>query len=62
MSREKYRKEVRGELELLEKQDEVELLDQLVEKRVLKEIKDSIQTINYQLNSMNTTNGKVLPL
>lgn len=33
-------------------------LDNLIDELVRKEIKDSIQTLNYQINSMTTTNGQ----
>lgn len=33
-------------------------IDQIVEKRLRKEITDSVQTFNYQCNSMSTTNGQ----
>ena len=43
---------VKGEIENKE-----ELLNAIVEKRLKKEIKDAVQTFNYQINSMSTTNG-----
>ena len=33
-------------------------IEQVISKRLAKEIKDSVQTFNYQLNSMVTTNGQ----
>ncbi|MGL6174829.1 MAG: anaerobic ribonucleoside-triphosphate reductase [Cellulosilyticaceae bacterium] len=33
-------------------------VDEIVRKRLLKEVKDGVQTFNYQINSMSTTNGQ----
>lgn len=64
VSRQKLIKEVTAELTevgLLTETTE-DKIKYIVDKRLRKEIKDSIQTINYQLNSFSTTNGRVLPL
>jgi ribonucleoside-triphosphate reductase len=38
--------------------DRDERIEQITNKRLLKEIKDGVQTFNYQINSMTTTNGQ----
>jgi ribonucleoside-triphosphate reductase len=72
VSRQKIRKQVEKEfaelnaapdifLDYLDSQDDYckldEFIDQITEQRVLEEIKDGIQTIQYQLITMSTTNG-----
>lgn len=58
ISREKYIEEIRHENVLYDMNLSEEDILSLAERRVAKEIKDSIQTINYQLNSYNTTAGQ----
>ena len=35
-----------------------ECFEEIIDKRLAKEIKDSVQTFNYQINSLSTTNGQ----
>ena len=56
MSYNNYIKEVSEELK--EIGGSSELIEKIAHKRLLKEIKDSVQTFNYQINSMSTTNGQ----
>lgn len=57
-SRQKYIEEVKHENVIYDMQLSEENIKSLAERRLAKEIKDSIQTINYQLNSYNTTAGQ----
>ncbi len=61
VSRQKIRKEVMEELETV-KMDNIEhwyeLVDKITEKRVKEEIKRGVQTIQYQINTLNTSNGQ----
>jgi ribonucleoside-triphosphate reductase len=58
ISRQKIRKQVEEELDFIEYPVSPEnLINEIAEKRVLEEIKDGIQTIQYQLITMSTTNG-----
>lgn len=60
-SRQKIRKQVEEEYgnlwERTEKEWE-EVRDNIVESRVRKEIKDGVQTMQYQINTLNTSNGQ----
>lgn len=56
MSYENYKKEV--EAELREINPTPEFVEGIAKKRLREEIKDSVQTFNYQINSMSTTNGQ----
>ena len=60
ISRQKIRKEVEDEFSLVERTyiDETSLIDTIVEKRVKSEIKKGIQTIQYQVVTLMTTNGQ----
>lgn len=61
VSRQKIRVEVESELKELGYDDEPDYLDKvntIAEKRLLKEIKNGIQTIQYQLVTLQTTNGQ----
>lgn len=59
-SKEEITEQVKEELNFakgtIENKDE--LLRSIVEKRLRKEVKDAVQTFNYQINSMSTTNGQ----
>ena len=56
MSYENYLKDVTNELKDFDiPQDEIK---KIALKRLKKEIKDAVQTFNYQINSMSTTNGQ----
>ena len=61
--RKSYEKYLRVYREMFEEEfDEPELVDKLVkkfaDKALKKEIEDAVQTFNYQINSMSTTNGQ----
>lgn len=60
ISRQKIRKEVESEFSLATDTyiDEDKLIDSIVEKRLQKEITKGIQTIQYQLTTLMTTNGQ----
>ena len=60
ISRQKIRKEVEDEFSSIEKTltDKTDLIDHIVEKRVKSEIKKGIQTIQYQVVTLMTTNGQ----
>ena len=58
MSYEKYLVAVTEELQDVEVADKENLIKEIAHKRLLREIKDAVQTFNYQINSMSTTNGQ----
>ena len=61
VSRQKYRKEVREELEAAFADKSLvtdKMIESIAENRVKKEVKDSIQTLQYQLLTLLTTNGQ----
>ncbi len=66
ISRQKIRKEVEEEVELTEdtanadltNRDREKLISQITEKRVRAEVKRGVQTIQYQVNTLMTTNGQ----
>ena len=58
VSENKIRQEVVEEMALVGVHLKEEELETLVEKRLKKEIKDSVQTFNYQISTMNSTNGQ----
>ena len=57
ISRKKIRLDIINELEKIDYEDE-NLIDKLTEKRVREEIKKGVQTIQYQINTLNTSNGQ----
>ena len=58
MSYERYLVVVTEELQDVEVADKETLIKEIAHKRLLREIKDAVQTFNYQINSMSTTNGQ----
>ena len=58
ISREKIRKDVMEELELLECQPSEDKISEIVESRLKKEITKGVQTIQYQVITLMTTNGQ----
>ena len=58
VSKEKIKKEVIEENKAMGLKMTREDIDEVVEIRLKKEIKDSVQTFNYQLSTMNSTNGQ----
>ena len=61
VSREKIYNDVRSEIETLNgeiKDGDLCLIDEIVEKRVREEIKRGVQTIQYQVETLMTTNGQ----
>lgn len=57
VSRQKYRQDVKNEFAELGIEITEDDISKLAEKRVLKEIKDGVQTIQYQINTLMTSNG-----
>lgn len=66
ISEEKIRKEVEEELNTAQGYmpfDELcKLEDSIVQKRLEKEVRDGVQTFQYQINTLQTSNGRLLPL
>ena len=59
ISEEKIRKEVKEELMLINNQDwDNQIVENLVTKRLAKEVKDGVQTFQYQINTLQTSNGQ----
>lgn len=58
ISRQSYRKEVREEFEAIGKQVSDAEINRTAELRVQREIKDGVQTIQYQILTLLTTNGQ----
>lgn len=58
ISRQKYRDEVREENKLSKIEMTDDQVNIIAEQRVKKEIKDSIQTLNYQWSTLQSTNGQ----
>ncbi len=58
VSREKIKKEVIEDLELLGQDIVEEVVDHIVERRLKKEIEKGVQTIQYQVITLMTTNGQ----
>lgn len=58
ISRDKIRKDLIEEIELLGTEASEELISKLVEKRLRKEITKGVQTIQYQVVTLMTTNGQ----
>ncbi len=58
ISREKIRKEVEEDMALTGAAPSEDVISQIVEKRLLKEIEKGVQTIQYQVITLMTTNGQ----
>ena len=58
VSRDKIRTEVLGEMKLVGIEYPKEVLDEIVERRLKKEITKGVQTIEYQVITLMTTNGQ----
>ena len=58
ISRQNYYKEVKEELAKVGIKYSQKELDSIVESRVKDEIKDGVQTMQYQINTLNTSNGQ----
>ena len=58
ISRQRYREEVQHELGIAGMDAPEDTINQLAEMRVLKEIKDGVQTVQYQINTLLTQNGQ----
>ena len=58
VSRQKYRKEVRAELDAAGMVYSEDVVDTIAEKRVREEVKRGVQTIQYQVVTLLTTNGQ----
>lgn len=57
-SKEEIVAQLKEELKLANTDLSKEYFEEIIEKRLTKEIKDSVQTFNYQINSLSTTNGQ----
>ena len=66
ISEEKIRKEVEDEIGLFENAGEnpqyKNIIEDIVQKRLAKEVRDGVQTFQYQINTLQTSNGRLLPL
>ena len=66
ISEERIRREVEEELKVAAGYmpfDELcKLEDKIVQKRLEKEVRDGVQTFQYQINTLQTSNGRLLPL
>lgn len=58
VSRQKIRKEVESELQSLDHYSRNLLIDSITENRVREEVRRGVQTIQYQINTLNTSNGQ----
>lgn len=58
ISRDKIRKDLKEEIEILGVEASEEVISELVEKRLRKEITKGVQTIQYQVVTLMTTNGQ----
>lgn len=58
ISKNKFKKLVKEEFAESKIQATEEQINIIVNKRLMKEIKDSVQTFNYQINTMNSSNGQ----
>lgn len=57
MSRQKIKKDVIEELKGVKVDNKEKLINKITEKRVNQEIEKGVQTIQYQINTLNTSNG-----
>lgn len=57
MSRQKIKANVIEELKDVIIENKEELIDKITERRVDQEIEKGVQTIQYQINTLNTSNG-----
>ena len=57
-SKEEIVAQLKEELKLANTDLSKEYFEEIIDKRLTKEIKDSVQTFNYQINSLSTTNGQ----
>ena len=58
MSKNEIKEQLKEELKLANIDLSPSYFEEIVNKRLVKEIKDSVQTFNYQINSMTNTNGQ----
>lgn len=57
VSRQKIKREVTEELNDLSKEDFDKLFDNIVNRRLKEEVSRGVQTMQYQINTLNTSNG-----
>ena len=64
ISEERIRKEVEDEVYNIMEYgvENPSLIDKIVQKRLAKEVRDGVQTFQYQINTLQTSNGRLLPL
>ena len=58
VSRQKFRKEVRSSLDIVGLEADDDMINKIAEERVLEEIKQGVQIIQYQVTTLMTTNGQ----
>ena len=62
ISEERIRKEVEEEIDLLENAGEnpeyKNIIEKIIQKRLAKEVRDGVQTFQYQINTLQTSNGQ----
>ena len=58
VSRQKIRREVETEMQLVGREAASDEIDKITERRVRDEVKKGVQTIQYQVNTLLTTNGQ----
>lgn len=62
ISEERIRKELKDELSLVCIDLTDSKFDEIVKSRLAKEVRDGVQTFQYQINTLQTSNGRLLPL
>ena len=62
ISEERIRKELKDELSLVGIDLTDSKFDEIVKSRLAKEVRDGVQTFQYQINTLQTSNGRLLPL
>ena len=63
ISEEQIRKQVEEEfVKIIGIPTDKEMVNEVVQKRLAKEVRDGVQTFQYQINTLQTSNGRLLPL
>lgn len=62
ISKEKIENELKEELALVHMDLTHDAFSKIIQKRLEKEIRDGVQTFQYQINTLQTSNGRLLPL
>ena len=58
ISEERIREEVREELNIIEGNSFKDNIEKVIQKRLAKEVRDGVQTFQYQINTLQTSNGQ----